>query len=163
VRPGLVDVPAAALDLLGEVPPPHNQVKVSEGTVMDIVRERADGMHISKREGKVCLRVPGPRTQTYTSTVTTWDATTQGTARRDWPTAAAPGRRDRGQSGRRTCRQPCPTAMTPHSGQPVPLSPTCRIRTFVDASAELMWMPATPDSTYARVYQRPQEEEVVQS
>lgn len=43
---------------------------------MDIVHERAAGLDISKRDAKVCLRVPGPRAGTYTSTVTTWGATT---------------------------------------------------------------------------------------
>jgi transposase len=42
---------------------------------MDIVHERAVGMDISKRDAKVCLRVPGKRAGTYTSTVTTWGAT----------------------------------------------------------------------------------------
>jgi transposase len=44
---------------------------------MDIVHERAAGLDISKRDAKVCLRVPGTRAGTYTSTVTTWGATTQ--------------------------------------------------------------------------------------
>ena len=43
---------------------------------MDTVHERAAGLDISKRDAKVCLRVPGPRAGTYTSTVTTWGATT---------------------------------------------------------------------------------------
>lgn len=43
---------------------------------MDIVHERAAGMDISKRDAKVCLRVPGTRAGTYTSTVTTWGSTT---------------------------------------------------------------------------------------
>lgn len=43
---------------------------------MDIVHERAAGLDISKRDAKVCLRVPGARAGTYTSTVTTWGATT---------------------------------------------------------------------------------------
>jgi transposase len=43
---------------------------------MDIVHERAAGLDISKRDAKVCLRLPGQRTGTYTSTVTTWGATT---------------------------------------------------------------------------------------
>lgn len=43
---------------------------------MDIVHERAVGIDISKRDAKVCLRVPGPRPGTFTSTVTTWGATT---------------------------------------------------------------------------------------
>ena len=42
---------------------------------MDIVHERAAGMDISKRDAKVCLRVPGQRAGTYSSTVTTWGAT----------------------------------------------------------------------------------------
>ena len=43
---------------------------------MDIVHERAVGMDISKRDAKVCLRVPGKRKGTFESTVTTWGATT---------------------------------------------------------------------------------------
>lgn len=43
---------------------------------MDIVHERAVGMDISKRDAKVCVRVPGKRVGTFTSTVTTWGATT---------------------------------------------------------------------------------------
>ena len=43
---------------------------------MDIVHERAAGLDISKRDAKVCLRIPGPRAGTYASTVTTWGATT---------------------------------------------------------------------------------------
>jgi len=43
---------------------------------MDIVHDRAVGMDISKRDAKVCLRVPGKRAGTYTSTVSTWGATT---------------------------------------------------------------------------------------
>lgn len=43
---------------------------------MEIVHERAAGIDISKRDAKVCLRVPGARAGTYTSTVTTWGATT---------------------------------------------------------------------------------------
>lgn len=43
---------------------------------MDIVHERAVGMDISKRDAKVCLRVPGNRPGTFTTTVSTWGATT---------------------------------------------------------------------------------------
>ena len=43
---------------------------------MDIVHERAAGLDISKRDAKVCLRVPGARAGTFTSSVTTWGATT---------------------------------------------------------------------------------------
>ena len=43
---------------------------------MDIVHERAVGIDISKRDAKVCLRVPGSRAGAFTSTVTTWGATT---------------------------------------------------------------------------------------
>ncbi|QOT18217.1 IS110 family transposase [Paenarthrobacter sp. YJN-5] len=43
---------------------------------MDIVNERAAGMDISKRDAKVCVRIPGARAGTYTSKVTTWGATT---------------------------------------------------------------------------------------
>jgi transposase len=44
---------------------------------LDIVHERAAGLDISKRDAKVCVRVPGTRAGTYTSRVTTWGATTQ--------------------------------------------------------------------------------------
>ncbi|WP_462200226.1 IS110 family RNA-guided transposase [Arthrobacter sp. B2a2-09] len=44
---------------------------------MDIVHERAAGLDISKRDAKVCVRVPGSRPGTYTSAVTTWGSTTQ--------------------------------------------------------------------------------------
>ncbi|MHA7292015.1 IS110 family RNA-guided transposase [Arthrobacter sp. MDT3-24] len=43
---------------------------------MDIVHERTAGMDISKLDAKVCVRVPGARAGTYTSTVTTWGSTT---------------------------------------------------------------------------------------
>lgn len=43
---------------------------------MDVVHERAAGMDISKRDAKVCIRVPGSRAGHYTSKVTTWGATT---------------------------------------------------------------------------------------
>ena len=43
---------------------------------MDIVYERAVGMDISKRDAKVCVRVPGAIDGQFTSTVTTWGATT---------------------------------------------------------------------------------------
>lgn len=43
---------------------------------MDIVHDRAAGMDISKRDAKVCVRVPGRKPGTFTSTVTTWGATT---------------------------------------------------------------------------------------
>lgn len=42
---------------------------------MDIVHERAAGLDISKRDAKVCLRLPGQRAGTPTSTVTTWGPT----------------------------------------------------------------------------------------
>ena len=43
---------------------------------MDIVHERAVGIDISKKDAKVCLRVPGKRRGTYSSTVSTWGSTT---------------------------------------------------------------------------------------
>jgi transposase len=43
---------------------------------MDIVHERAAGMDISKRDAKVCIRIPGARVGTSTRTVTTYGATT---------------------------------------------------------------------------------------
>jgi transposase len=44
---------------------------------MEIVHERAAALDISKRDAKVCLRVPGARAGTFTSSVTTWGATTR--------------------------------------------------------------------------------------
>jgi transposase len=43
---------------------------------MDLVHERAAGMDISKRDAKVAVRVPGKRAGTFTTSVTTWGATT---------------------------------------------------------------------------------------
>jgi transposase len=43
---------------------------------LDVVHERAAGLDISKRDAKLCVRVPGARPGTYTSKVTTWAATT---------------------------------------------------------------------------------------
>lgn len=43
---------------------------------MDVVHQRAAGIDISKRDAKVCVRVPGSRPGQFTSTVTTWGATT---------------------------------------------------------------------------------------
>ena len=43
---------------------------------MDVVHERTAGMDLSKRDAKVCIRVPGSRAGHYTSKVMTWDATT---------------------------------------------------------------------------------------
>lgn len=43
---------------------------------MDVVHERAAGMDISKRDVKVCVRVPGKRPGTFEQKVTTWGATT---------------------------------------------------------------------------------------
>lgn len=43
---------------------------------MDIVHERAAGMDISKRDAKVCIRIPGTRAGTSSRTVTTYGATT---------------------------------------------------------------------------------------
>src|SRR6476620_11071144 len=44
--------------------------------MMDIVHERAAGMDISKRDGKVCIRIPGVRAGRSSRTVTTYGATT---------------------------------------------------------------------------------------
>jgi len=44
--------------------------------IMDIVHDRAVGIDISKRDAKVCVRVPGDRPGQFTSMVTTWGATT---------------------------------------------------------------------------------------
>lgn len=43
---------------------------------MDLVHERAVGIDISKRDAKVCVRVPAKRKGQFTSTVTTWGSTT---------------------------------------------------------------------------------------
>lgn len=43
---------------------------------MDVVHERAAGIDISKRDAKVAVRVPGKRAGTFTTSVTTWGATT---------------------------------------------------------------------------------------
>ena len=43
---------------------------------MEIVHERAAGMDISKRDAKVCIRVPGVRAGTFSKAVTTYGATT---------------------------------------------------------------------------------------
>lgn len=43
---------------------------------MEIVHERAAGMDISKRDAKVCIRVPGTRTGSFSKSVTTFGATT---------------------------------------------------------------------------------------
>ena len=43
---------------------------------MDVVHERAVGIDISKRDAKVCVRVPASRRGQFTSTVTTWGSTT---------------------------------------------------------------------------------------
>ncbi|WP_314192481.1 IS110 family transposase [uncultured Arthrobacter sp.] len=43
---------------------------------MDIVHERAAGMDISKRDAKLCIRIPGARAGTSSRTVTTYGATT---------------------------------------------------------------------------------------
>ena len=43
---------------------------------MDLVHERAAGMDVSKRDAKVCIRIPGPRAGTSSRTVATYAATT---------------------------------------------------------------------------------------
>lgn len=43
---------------------------------MDIVHERSAGIDISKRDAKVCIRFPSKARGQFTSTVTTWGATT---------------------------------------------------------------------------------------
>ncbi len=57
---------------------------------MDIVHERAAGMDISKRDAKVCIRIPGARLGTFSKTVTTYGATTNEVVRlrRDLEAAA---------------------------------------------------------------------------
>lgn len=42
---------------------------------MDIIHDRAVGIDISKRDAKVCLRLPAERTGQFTSSVSTWAAT----------------------------------------------------------------------------------------
>jgi transposase len=44
---------------------------------MEVIHERCAGIDISKRDAKVCLRLPGKRVGTYTRGVTTWGATTR--------------------------------------------------------------------------------------
>jgi transposase len=44
--------------------------------MVDIVHERAAGMDISKRDAKVCIRMPGTRARTSSRTVATYGATT---------------------------------------------------------------------------------------
>lgn len=60
---------------------------------------------------------------------------------------------------RRTCRRPWPAATTPHSGQPVAVSPvsTHKTRPAPTAVTELTWMPAIPSSASIRSHQRPPE------
>lgn len=43
---------------------------------MDVVHERAAGIDISKRDAKVAVRIPGKRPGSFTTTVTTFGATT---------------------------------------------------------------------------------------
>ena len=43
---------------------------------MDVVHDRAVGVDISKRDAKVCVRVPGTKPGTFTNSVSTWGATT---------------------------------------------------------------------------------------
>ena len=43
---------------------------------MDILHEHAAGIDISKRDAKVCVRIPGERKGNYASEVRTWGSTT---------------------------------------------------------------------------------------
>lgn len=43
---------------------------------MDVIHERAVGMDISKRDAKVCVRVPGVKPGTFEQKITTWGSTT---------------------------------------------------------------------------------------
>jgi transposase len=43
---------------------------------VDVVHQRVAALDISKKDAKVCLRVPGKRKNTFTSEVTTWGSTT---------------------------------------------------------------------------------------
>lgn len=42
---------------------------------MDVIHDRAAGIDISKRDAKVAVRAPGKRAGTFTTSVTTWGAT----------------------------------------------------------------------------------------
>jgi transposase len=53
-----------------------NRHSLSKEDPMDLVHERAAGLDISKKDVKVCIRAPGKRPGTFTSTVTTWGSTT---------------------------------------------------------------------------------------
>lgn len=44
---------------------------------MDVVHERVAALDVSKKDAKVCVRVPGKRRGTFTSTVTTWGSMTK--------------------------------------------------------------------------------------
>lgn len=44
---------------------------------MDVIHERAVGIDISKRDAKVCVRVPGKRAGTFEHNVRTWGSTTR--------------------------------------------------------------------------------------
>lgn len=44
---------------------------------MDVIHERAAGMDISKRDAKVCVRVPGKRAGTFEHETRTWGSTTR--------------------------------------------------------------------------------------
>jgi transposase len=43
---------------------------------MELVHERCAALDVSKRDAKVCVRVPGTRRGSFKSTVTTWGSTT---------------------------------------------------------------------------------------
>lgn len=43
---------------------------------MDVLHEKCAGIDISKRDAKVCVRLPGRRAGQYTSVVTRWGSTT---------------------------------------------------------------------------------------
>jgi transposase len=43
---------------------------------LDVVHERVAALDVSKKDAKVCVRVPGKRRGTFTSTVTTWGSMT---------------------------------------------------------------------------------------
>lgn len=43
---------------------------------MELIHERAAGIDISKKDAKVAIRRPGKRRNTFTTTVSTWGATT---------------------------------------------------------------------------------------
>ena len=50
--------------------------RTERGMAMEVVHERCAGMDVSKRDAKVCLRLPGSRRGSYTKSVTTFGSVT---------------------------------------------------------------------------------------